>query len=357
MDWNRRSVVAGLALTAPGLALAKAVPLPSGFRRPPNAVPIVAPDPHATFFCPMRRAPVKWRALHAFNPATVVHQGAVWMLFRAEDDSGAMEIGGHTSRLGLARSDDGVNFSVLPAPVLYPDEDDQKHIEWDGGCEDPRLAMREDGTFVVTYTQFNRKAVRLGLASSQDLVFWRKHGSVFAGTRYENLMMKSAAVVHRLEGERLVAARIGCKYWMLFGQGDIHAAHSDDMIRWQPIESAPGKLKVVMAPRPGKFDSALAEAGPQPVLTLAGIVMLYNGKDKATGVYAAGRALLDPHDPTRVLERADLPFFSPELAWEKRGQYVEGTTFIEGLARFRGQWLLYYGAADSVCGVAMAERL
>jgi beta-1,2-mannosidase len=365
VTFSRRFVLGGLALAGTPLRVAAKAPDEAVFIRRPNATPILTADPNATFFCPMRQAPVRWRALHAFNPATVVHDGAVHLLFRAEDDSGAMAIGGHTSRIGLARSTDGVNFDVLPAPVIYPADDNQRAAEWDGGCEDPRVAMREDGLFVCTYSQFNRKAVMLGVATSRDMVFWQKHGVAFAGSRYEKMMMKSAAVVQRLVGDRLVAAKINGKYWLLFGQGKIHAAHSDDMIRWTPVESAPGQLKVVMAPRPGKFDSFLAEVGPSPILTPDGIVMLYNGRNAKAGgdparpplEYSAGRAVLDPHDPTRVIKRADTPFLAPELAWEKTGQYQQGTTFIEGLTYFDGRWLLYYGSADSVVGVVASDGL
>lgn len=363
---HRRSVVSGLAAlaaTLPARVTGGAIG-GRGFERPASGGPVLGPDPQALFHCPMRGSAVRWRALHAFNPAATVHDGAVYLLFRAEDDSGDMHIGGHTSRLGLARSTDGVTFKVLPAPVLYPDRDEQQDAEWTGGCEDPRLAVGEFGRFVCTYTQFNGRTVRLGIASSTDLVFWVKHGPAFAGTRYAQLATKSAAIVHRRAGERLVAAKIGNRYWMLFGEGTIHAAHSADLLRWTPIEVAPGVLKPVMAPRLGRFDSALVEGGPPPILTAAGIVMLYNGKNAAVGgdpmrrplEYAAGRALLDPRDPTRVLERADQPFFSPEHSWERSGQYAAGTTFIEGLVRFGGRWLLYYGAADSVVGVAFADQ-
>ena len=362
MTPDRRQVMAGLAFAAlPSSSGASPLaPAPATFRRRAGAQPIITADPNATFFCPMRQKQVRWRALHAFNPAAVAHDGAVHLLFRAEDDSGDMAIGGHTSRIGLARSRDGVHFEVLPAPVIYPAEDSQRAAEWDGGCEDPRLAMREDGLFVCTYSQFNRKAVMLGVATSRDLLSWEKHGVAFIGSRYEKMMMKSAAIVQHEVGGGLIAARIDGRYWMLFGQGKIYAAQSDDMIRWTPVESAPGQLKVIMAPRPGRFDSVLAEVGPPPVLTRDGIVMLYNGKNAkdggdpalGPGAYAAGRALLDPRDPTRVVERGDAPFFAPELPWEKSGQYAAGTTFAEGLVRFKGAWLLYYGAADSVVGVA-----
>jgi predicted GH43/DUF377 family glycosyl hydrolase len=51
----------------------------------------------------------------------------------------------------------------------------------------------------------------------------------------------------------------------------------------------------------------------------------------------------------------DQPFFKPELAWEKTGQYAAGTTFSEGLVLFKGKWFLYYGCADTFVGVATAE--
>ena len=63
--------------------------------------------------------PVHWEALHTFNPAAIVRHGKVYVLYRAEDNSGAMEIGGHTSRLGLAESEDGIHFKRLPASRCF----------------------------------------------------------------------------------------------------------------------------------------------------------------------------------------------------------------------------------------------
>ena len=51
----------------------------------------------------------------------------------------------------------------------------------------------------------------------------------------------------------------------------------------------------------------------------------------------------------------DEPFIKPELAFEKSGQYVAGTTFIEGLVPFKNKWFLYYGTADSFVGVAVYD--
>jgi predicted GH43/DUF377 family glycosyl hydrolase len=329
-----------------------------------SAEPVIRPDPAAVFDCPMRKAPVNWMSAHAFNPASIVKDGKMVVLFRAEDQPEQKVIGGHTSRLGYASSDDGQHFAIRPAPVLYPDEDDQKQAEWDGGCEDPRLCEGPDGTYYVTYTQWNHARVRLGIASSRDLIHWQKHGSAFAGTRHEQLMTKSAAIVQKIEDGRMKAARINGKYWMVFGEGAIHIATSPDLIHWTPIEGPDGDPITLMAPRPGHFDSGLPEVGPPPLVTEKGIVMLYNGKNSeldstrdpniGPGAYSGGQALLDPRNPARVLARTTVPFIKPELPWEKSGQYKAGTTFIEGLSYFRGKFFLYYGTADTFVGLAVA---
>lgn len=54
--------------------------------------------------------------------------------------------------------------------------------------------------------------------------------------------------------------------------------------------------------------------------------------DFPEGAYCAGQFLFDANDPYKVLDRLDKPFFVPEAAFEKSGQYKDGTVFIEGLA-------------------------
>jgi beta-1,2-mannosidase len=338
------------------------------FTRPANAQPVIRPNAASVFDCPMRGAGVHWEKLHTFNPAAVVRNGKVYVLYRAEDDSGEMQIGGHTSRMGLAIGGDGLHFLREPRPVLFPALDGQRAFEWTGGCEDPRLAERGDGTYVVLYTQYTgakEGKVRLGLASSKDLIDWTKHGSPFSGTKYENWTMKSAAIVHEVVKGRLIAAKIKGKYWMYFGEHSVHAATSDDLISWKPVEDAAGEPLEVMLTRPGSFDSGLTEIGPQAIRTARGIVVFYNGKNNdpakdgdpelPNGVYSCGQALFSGEEPTRLITRLGKPFFRPELAWEKTGQYAAGTTFSEGLVLFKGQWLLYYGCADTFVGVAVAK--
>jgi len=323
------------------------------FIRPDGVNPVIAPNTNSTFDCPMRGGPVRWEALHTFNPAAVVKNGKVFVFYRAEDDSGVTTIGAHTSRLGLAVSEDGLHFKRFPAPAFFPAEDNQKENEWTGGCEDPRLVEAEDGTYVLTYTQWNHKTPRLAVATSKDLQHWTKFGPIFPKLSGAS---KSGAIVCKITDGRLKAAKIGGKYWMYWGEGAVTCASSDDLIHWDM--GAP-----LLKTRPGKFDSDLVEGGPPAVLTERGIVMLYNAKNATAhgdpalqpGAYAAGQALFDANNPTHLLSRTDKPFYQPEAAFEHTGQYASGTTFIEGLVYFQAKWFLYYGCADSLVATAVWE--
>ncbi len=330
------------------------------FARPVTA-PIIQPNPLSVFTDPITSKPVHWEALHTFNPAAIVRQGKVYVLYRAEDDSGTMVIGMHTSRLGMASSDDGIHFTTEPAPVFYPDVDSQQDREWPGGVEDPRLVESEDGTYVLTYTQWNRRNTDLGIATSTDLLHWEKHGPALVGEKYQHFDYKSASIVTKVTNGRLIAAKIHGKYWMYWGEVQVRLATSPDLIHWTPVESSPGKPVVLLRRRLGHFDSAFPEVGPPSLLTDRGIILIYNGKnaavDGAPGIaadaYSDGQALFSADDPRKLIARTDKPFFKPEQPWEQSGQYAAGTTFVEGLVFFHDQWFLYYGSADSRVGVAV----
>src|SRR5579883_3497339 len=250
------------------------------FVRPAEGNPVIEPRPASIFDDPIVGKPVHWEALHTFNPAAIVRNGKVFLLYRAEDDTGMNEIGGHTSRLGLAESADGIHFKRSPAPVFFPDNDSQKEREWPGGVEDPRLVESEDGTYVVTYTQWNRITYSVGIATSKDLIHWTKYGPAFLdalGGKYATLKYKSAGIVTHMKNGRLIAARIKGRYWMYWGEGAIHLASSTDLIHWTPIESPDGSPLVVLARRQERFDSGFPEVGPPPMLTDKGILVINNG--------------------------------------------------------------------------------
>ena len=336
--------------------------------------PIIEPDKTASFTDPISKQKTFWEALHTFNPAaTIAPDGKVAVVFRAEDASGVAEIGGHVSRLGLAMSTNGLQFTVQPAPVLYMANDAQKVNEYPGGVEDPRIVMAPGGTYVMTYTQYPRGngPYRVGIATSKDLQTWTKWGPAFGlGSGYDTLMYKSAGILTELHDGRLEAVKLHGKYWMYWGEIQVRLATSEDLIHWTPVVDAKTKQpEVVLAARAGHFDSAFPEVGPPPVLTKDGVVLIYNGKNStekgtetlasdpkiAPGAYSVGEALFSATEPGKLLGQTEKPVLTPTMPYEQSGQYVAGTTFSEGLVAFKGQWLLYYGAADSMVGVARAE--
>jgi len=335
------------------------------FEKPTGVNPILVPNTNATFVPRAGEQPVRWEETATFNPAAVVRNGTVYVLYRAEDATGQAQIGFHTSRIGLAESGDGLRFARRPAPVLYARNDAQAANESPGGVEDPRIVETDDGQYVLTYTQWNRKVPRLAVATSRDLVTWEKHGPAFAkaaGGKYLSVESKSGAIVARVVGNRLVATRVDGKYWMYYGVPNVRIATSENLRDWTPLEVEDGRPLAVLSPRPGYFDSWLVEPGPPAILTDHGIVLLYNAgnSDKfgepglAARVYTAGQALFDARNPIKLLDRTDRPFLRPTEDYERTGQYPEGTTFVEGLVPFNGRWYLYYGSADSRVGVAVA---
>ncbi|GAA0529943.1 glycoside hydrolase family 130 protein [Chitinophaga japonensis] len=336
------------------------------FIRPAGVNPVLSPDPKTTFPDPMSGKQVAWEAGDVFNPAAVKKDSSIYVLYRAEDQSG-IGIGKRTSRLGMAESKDGLHMKRRSAPVLYPDKDSQKVFEWPGGCEDPRIAVTEDGTYVMLYTQWNRKVPRLAVATSKDLVHWTKHGPAFYkayGGRFKDLASKSASIVTKLVNGRQVIVKVQGKYLMYWGERFMNIATSDDLVNWQPMLNEAGELKAVISPRKNYFDSDLTECGPPAIITDKGILVLYNGKNKAgegrderytANTYAAGQVLFDLADPAKVIARLDKPFFVPTESFEKSGQYPAGTVFVEGLVYHRNKWFLYYGCADSRVAVAVYD--
>lgn len=307
------------------------------------------------FECPILKRTIEWEDKDVFNPAVVVRDNKIYMIYRAED-----KIGEHagTSRLGLAISEDGLHFTKEPEPVFCPGNDSLKIYEWEGGVEDPRIVESDNGTYIMTYTAFDGKIARLMLATSPDLRKWTKHGRILRG-KYKNTWSKSGAIVARQLGSRIIAEKINDKYWMYFGDTDLFMLSSDDLIHWNPIEKNDTLLKV-LSPRTGYFDSRLVESGPYALLTSEGILLMYNGMNLDSGgdpalpprAYCAGQALFDPSDPTKLRNRLEQNFMKPDKPYETSGQ-VNQVCFIEGLAPFQEKWFLYYGTADSKIAVAI----
>ena len=336
------------------------------FEKAAEANPCLVPNAVSRFFCPVQEKELGWEAKDVFNPAAVVKDDRVYLLYRAEDHEGKYA---GTSRIGLAVSDDGLHFTTMPEPVLYPEKDEFSVYEWEGGCEDPRIVETKDGRYFLYYTSYNGKVALLCCAESTDLVHWKKHGPIFKDAmngKYKNLWSKSGAVVCRQEGDHFYPVKLKETYWMYWGEKFVNVATSTDLVNWEPMLDENGEFLKVITPRAGKFDSDLTECGPPAILTDKGILLFYNGKNKSgaegdtlytANSYCAGQALFDAKDPTKLIDRLDKPFYIPESDFEKSGQYPAGTVFIEGLVFYNQKWFLYYGCADSRVAVAVYDPL
>jgi predicted GH43/DUF377 family glycosyl hydrolase len=332
----------------------------------PEQNPILSADSTYTFVCPVNNKLVQWQKADVFNPAAIVKDGKIHMLFRAEDNPAAI-LGGRTSRIGLATSEDGFNFEIYPTPVLYPDSGAFLQYDYPGGCEDPRVVVTEEGLYVMAYTSWNKDVARLSIAFSRDLINWEKKGPAFATAnhgKFLNIWSKSGSIITKLEGENQVVTKIGGKYWMYWGEQFINLAWSENLFDWFPSVDDKGELAAVVETRPGYFDSMLTECGPPAVILDEGIVLLYNGKnsdgddaspDLPRGTYSVGKIVFDPANPEKVLSRSDTSLLRPTLPHEITGQYTSGTTFAEGLVWYQSKWFLYYGTADSYVGLAIDE--
>ena len=344
---------AALSFAADGIRFAPGEQrLPFGAWRRAAEAPILSPQG------------TSWESAGVFNPAVTVLRnesaersaegmpfGKIVMLYRAQDAAG-------TSRIGYAESmDGGRHFTRRAEPVLSPETDYEK----DGGVEDPRLQKFGD-TYYLTYTGYNKKDAQLCLATSKDLIHWGRKGVILPAYKgnWNVAWTKSGAIVPE---------KIGGKYWMYWlgtaadKTDQIGLSYSADLVHWTEATQNP-----VLARRPGKFDSRVVEPGPPPILTPAGIVLIYNGADDKL-VYRTGVAVFDRSDPRKLISRTDEPVFAPEKEWEKVGQvpnvvFVEGMLpleqrFLEGgteLKPARKSFLFYYGGADKFVGVAEADE-
>lgn len=329
--------------------------------------PIVKADSTLTFFCPVKKEIVKWQKADVFNPAAIVKEGKVYLFTRSEDNPKAI-LGGRTSRIGLAVSEDGIHFKNFKQPVLFPDNDEFNKYDYPGGCEDPRIVETAEGMYVIAYTSWNYKVPRLSIAISKDLFHWQKKGPALAKAyngKFLDLASKSASIITKMVNNRPIVAKIKGKYWMYWGEQFVNLAWSDNLWDWNPLLDKNGELKKIMMTRPGKFDSDLTECGPPALMTDKGILLLYNGKnavnENATstlpkGTYSVGEVLFDLNDPEKIIQRTDAYILKPTLSHEMTGQYAAGTTFSEGLVYFKNKWFLYYGTADSFVGLAVSEN-
>jgi len=233
------------------------------------------------------------------------------------------------SHLRVARSRDGVRFSVDAHPFLYPENASEA---W--GIEDPRITPLPDG-FCIAYSAVSSSGVAVGLARTAD----------FRGVERLGLMLapenKDAALFPEPVGGRWFALHRPVPH--SFGEPEMWISESPDLVHW-------GNHRHLLGLRPGRWDGARIGGGAVPIRTDRGWLVLYHGADAAHR-YCMGAALLDANDPGKVLARSSRPILEPEAEYEVNGFF--GKVVFSCGALLDGDTIrMYYGAADETMALA-----
>jgi beta-1,2-mannosidase len=279
-----------------------------------------------------------WESSSVYNPAAIVKDDRVVLLYRAHADD-------IVSHVGLATSEDGIAFERHPEPVFSPVEDYEVH-----GVEDPRVS-EIDGTYYLTYTAYDGTIAQLCLATSTDLFTWERHGPMFPD--FDTFLPQGNGMPGPWsKAGGILPVPVDGRWLMYFGEGSIWWAESDDLIHWRPC---PQDAPVMVPTAPGTFGDFLVEVGPPPVVTESGLILLLHNaavrNDDGTVRYTCGQLLFDPARPGEILAQLNRPWLEPST-YEDLNGLVSNVTFVEGLVFFRDTWFAYYGQSDSTLGVA-----
>ena len=118
------------------------------------------------------------------------------------------------------------------------------------------------------------------------------------------------------------------------------------------LDGLPGRMyghKMIIGPEQ-PWEAWKIGAGPPPIRTDAGWLLIYHGVDPDL-VYRAGAALLNLEQPWKVIARTPQPILEPEEEYEREGD-VPNVVFPEGAVIIGDELVIFYGAADKVCCVA-----
>ena len=271
------------------------------------------------------------------NAGVAKYSGRYVMLFRSHLRNGR-------SIIGLAESEDGFRFRVLPKSFLTPSEAEPFASYEEFGVEDPRICSL-DGSFLITYSAYSRHGVRIGLARTEDFRTVARV-SLITEADYRNAV--------------IFPERFGGRYARLdrphseMSPWSIWMSYSPDLVHW-------GDSKVLMKPAPYHWDEMKIGPGATPIRTAEGWLNIFHGVFKTMdgAVYRLGVALHDLKDPSNILGVADDWILQPEDPWERVG-YVHNVVFTCGaVPEDDGSLKIYWGGADTVmcAGVARVADL
>jgi beta-1,4-mannooligosaccharide/beta-1,4-mannosyl-N-acetylglucosamine phosphorylase len=270
------------------------------------------------------------RSNSIFNSAVIPYQGEYAGVFRADDTRRIMDI-------HAGRSKDGINWQINADPIQFISDDPEiaKFVH----RYDPRVCWLEDRYYVTWCNGYHGPTI--GVAYTHD---------------FEKFyLMENAFLPHNRNGV-LFPRKINGKYAMFSRPsdnghtpfGDIFYSESPDMVHW-------GKHRFVMGTKGWTWQSTKIGAGPIPIETSEGWLLIYHGVLTSCNgfVYSMGAALLDLEQPWKVRYRCAPYLLSPQTLYECVGDVPNVVFPCASLYDVEsGRIAIYYGAADTVTGLA-----
>jgi predicted GH43/DUF377 family glycosyl hydrolase len=277
-----------------------------------------------------------YKANSVFNAAATLVDGKTVLLARVEDFRGI-------SHLTTARSDDGIgDWEIDNEPTLKSDPKRYPEELW--GIEDPRITWIEQmKKWAVCYTAYSEGGPLVSLAMTEDFKNFERLGPIMPPEDKDAALFPVQfggrwAILHRPVPR---SALLGAHIWLSF---------SPDLKHWGEHQ------EIIQARNGGWWDANKIGLCAPPMESKAGWLILYHGvRTTASGsIYRLGLALLDLHDPTRLIRRTDEWIFGPKAPYEREGD-VDDVVFPCGWVRKANEVFMYYGAADSRICLATAD--
>ncbi|MEX1017007.1 MAG: hypothetical protein WDZ31_09690 [Phycisphaeraceae bacterium] len=274
-----------------------------------------------------------FHAAAVLNPGVTEQDGEVVMLVRVEYTTGR-------SNIHVARSRNGVDqWRIETEPILRHGEERWPYESW--GCEDARVTyLEEHEAWYIIYTAASALGPAVALARSRDLASLERIGLIFAPNNKDAVLLP-----RRCRGRYAVLHRPDAG-----GIEHIWSAYSTDLIHW-------GEPHCVVQEGVGPaWDAKKIGAGPPPILTDRGWLTIYHGVKVYGGrfLYRAGIAVLDRDAPHKLVQRCPQWVFQAHEPYELSG-LVPGVIFPSGMLQRGDELWMYYGAADTYIGLAIAR--
>jgi predicted GH43/DUF377 family glycosyl hydrolase len=232
--------------------------------------------------------------------------------------------------------------------------------------------VKIDGVYYLTYIAYNGTNALGALATSTDLLHFKRHGIIVPQMKYDDFDRFTKGNCELNEkylrynrGANLLAdkdlvffpRRINGKLTFLHRiKPDIQIAAVDNLEEltkefWENYFLHFDE-NIVLTPK-YPHEISYVGSGCPPVETEHGWLVIYHGvKDAIKGYeYSCCAALLDLDDPKKEIARLPYPLFKPELDYELKGD-VDDVCFPTGTALFDDTLYIYYGAADELIACA-----